>query len=166
MANYVTPIQVPNTTGVIRSFGHIRLNIAGLNFNGGFKSIKYGRTRKRDNVMSNSPDPVGKTLGENEYKCSVVFLFDWYMNFIQQVNNNLGPGYGDQPMTIFVNRVGAGLTQYQDTILGCTIDSTDVSDESGTKELTREVEMGPLKILFGGLEDLQTPLVQWVVPAV
>lgn len=164
MANYVTPIQVPLTDGAIRSFGHIRLNVGGLDFDGGFKSIKYSRTRKRDKVMSNSADPVGKTLGENDYKCTAVFLFDWWANFIQQVQNTLGAGYGDQSLTIMVNRVGVGLTVYQDTILGCTIDSTDVSDESGTKELTREIDFGPLKILFNGLDDLETPLVQWVVP--
>lgn len=162
MAAQVSPIQVPITNGFVRSFGHVRLNAAGIDFTGGFKSIKRSRTRKRDMVMSNSPDPVGKTLGENEYKCSAVFLFDWYMNFIQTVQNVLGDGYGDQSFSIYVSYVGVNLVTYTDTILGCTIDTSDASDESGTKELTREIEFNPIKILFNGQEDLADPLVQWV----
>ena len=161
MAAQVTPIQVPLTDGFIRSFGHVRLNAVGIDFTGGFKSIKRSRTRKRDMVMSNSPDPVGKTLGENEYKCSAVFLYDWYMNLIQTVQNTFGPGYGDQSFSIYVSYVGVNLVTYTDQILGCTLDTTDASDESGTKELTREIEFNPIKILFGGLEDLADPLVDW-----
>src|SRR5580698_10045303 len=121
MANIV-PIQVPLTNGVVRSFGHMRLSIAGLEFTGGFQSFKRSRTRKREMVMSNSPDPVGKTLGENEYKASGVFLFDWWANLLQTVQANLGPGYGDQPFTIYCSYVGVNLVNYTDTIVHCTFD--------------------------------------------
>lgn len=161
----IVPISVPLTNGVARSFGHVRLNMGGLDFTGGFQKIARSRTRKREMVMSNSPDPVAKTLGENEYKCSAVLLFDWYMNFIQTIQNTFGPGYGDQPFTIFITYVGANLVPYTDIIIGCTIDTTEASDESGSKQLTREIDFNPLKILFGGLEDLADPLLAQVASA-
>jgi hypothetical protein len=158
MSNGIVPVQVPMTNGVVRSFGHVRLNIAGLEFTGGFKSIDYSRTRKREMVMSNSPDPVGKTLGENEYKCEAELYHDWMVNLIQTVENLLGPGYGDQPFTVYVSYVGANLATVTDTILNCTVDSTDFQNKSGTAALSRKVDFGPTKILFSGLDDLAVPL--------
>lgn len=159
MTQPIVPIQVPLTNGVVRSFGHVRLQIAGLEFTGGFKSIKRSRKRSREMVRSNSPDPVGKTLGENEYQCSAAIYYDWWMNMLQQVNNTLGPGYGDQPFTIYVSYVGTGLVTYTDTIINCTIDTSEADDQQGNAAIIREVEFNPTKIYFGGLEDLEDPLV-------
>jgi hypothetical protein len=159
MAAQVSPIQVPLTNGVVRSFGHVRLQIAGLEFTGGFKSIKRSRKRERELPMSNSPDPIGKTLGENKYQCSVVAYYDWWMNLLLTVQNNLGPGYGDQPFTIYVSYVGFNLVPYTDVILNCTFDSTEADDAAGITALTREMEFSPTKILFNGLDDLADPLV-------
>jgi hypothetical protein len=159
MAAQITPIAVPLTNGVVRSFGHMRLSIAGLEFTGGFKSFKRSRKREREMVMSNSPDPVGKTLGENKYQASGVLYYDWFMNLIQTVQNTLGQGYGDQPFTIYCSYVGTNLVTYTDTILNCTFDSTEADDAAGNTALTREIEFTPTKILFGGFEDLQDPLV-------
>jgi hypothetical protein len=159
MAAQISPIQVPLTNGVVRSFGHMKLTIAGLEFTGGFKSFKRSRKRERELVMSNSPDPVGKTLGENKYEASGVLYYDWFMNLIQTVQNTLGPGYGDQPFTIYCSYVGSGLVTYTDQIINCTFDSTEADDSAGTTALTREITFNPTKILFGGFEDLQDPLV-------
>jgi len=153
----ITPIQVPLTNGVVRSFGHVRLQIAGLEFTGGFKSIKRSRKRKREKVMSNNPDPVGKTLGENEYECSAEVYYDWYMNLLQTVQN-LGEGYGDQPFTLFISYVGQNLTTYTDQVLNCTFDEDDGDDKQGTAALTRTINFNPTKILFGGFDDLADPL--------
>src|SRR6185312_7183026 len=151
MTAQIVPIQVPMTNGVARSFGHVRLSIAGLEFTGGFNSVGYSRTRKREMVMSNSPDPVAKTLGENEYKCEAEVYYDWMVNVIQTVQNQLGPGYGDQPFPIYVSYVGANLATYTDTIVNCTIDSTAFSHKSGNAALTAKVDFSPTKILFNGL---------------
>lgn len=159
MVAQITPIQVPLTNGVVRSFGHARLQIAGLEFTGGFKSIKRSRKRSREFVRSNSPDPVGKTLGENEYECSCVMYLDWYYNTIATINQNLGPGYADQPFTIFISYVGVGLVPYTDTVLNCTFDEDTGDDTQGIAALSREVNFHPTKILFNGLEDLADPLV-------
>ena len=159
MAAQIVPIAVPLTNGVVRSFGHVRLNIAGLEFTGGFKSFKRSRKREREMPYSNNPDPIGKTLGENKYQASGVFYYDWFMNMIQTVQNQLGPGYGDQPFTIYVSYVGANLVPYTDIIVNCTIDSTEADDTAGNTALTREIEFNPTKIYFGGFEDLADPLV-------
>ena len=159
MAAQVVPIQVPLTNGVVRSFGHVRLQIAGLEFTGGFKSIKRSRKREREQVYSNNPDPVGKTLGENKYECSAVVYYDWWANLLTTVQQNLGPGYGDQPFTIFISYVGKNLVTYTDQILNCTFDSTQADDAQGTAALTREIDFNPTKIKFNGVDDLEDPLV-------
>ena len=41
------PPQVPITNGFVRSMAHVRLEIAGLEFTGGFKAIKRSRKRSR-----------------------------------------------------------------------------------------------------------------------
>lgn len=155
----VAPIQVPLTNGVVRSFGHVRLQIAGLEFTGGFKSIKRSRKREREIVYSNNPDPIGKTLGENKYECEAEVYYDWWSNLLQTVEEELGPGYGDQSFTIFVSYVGKNLTTYTDQILNCTFDSTDADDKQGTTALTRTINFAPTKILFNGVDDLEDPLV-------
>jgi hypothetical protein len=159
MAAQITPIQVPLTNGVIRSFGHVRLQIAGLEFTGGFKSIKRSRKRERELPYSNSPDPIGKTLGENKYECSAVVYYDWWSNLLLTVEQELGPGYGDQPFTIFISYVGKNLTTYTDEVRNCTFDSTTADDQAGTAALTREIDFNPTKILFNGIDDLEDPLV-------
>ena len=159
MTAQIVPVQVPLTNGVVRSFGHVRLNIAGLEFTGGFASIKRSRKRTREDVESNSPDPVGKTLGTNKYECSAEMYLDWYYNLIQTIQSNLGPGYGDRPFTIYISYVGANLAPYTDTVLNCTFDEDDGDDKKGTAPLTRMVNFHPTKILFNSLDDLSDPLV-------
>jgi hypothetical protein len=159
MAAQITPIQVPLTNGVVRSFGHARLEIAGLEFTGGFKSVKRSRKRERELPYSNSPDPIGKTLGENKYQCSAVVYYDWWANLIQTVQSVYGAGYGDQNFLIFVSYVGRNLNTYTDTIIGCTLDSTEADDAAGVSALTREIDFAPVKIYFNGFDDLEDPLI-------
>jgi hypothetical protein len=149
--------MVPLTNGVVRSFGHTRLNIAGMDFTGGFKSISRSRKRSRKKVRSNNVDPVGKTLGTNDYSCKAVVFLDWYYNLIAQVQA-ISPGYGDQAFTIYISYVGSGLVPYTDTVLGCTFDMDEGDDKDGEDELTREIDFEPLKILFNGLDDAEDSL--------
>ena len=154
----VNPLAIPLTNGFVRSFAHVRMNLVGLDFAGGFTSIKRSRKRDREDVMSNNVDPVGVTLGENKYAASAMMLFDWWMNCIQVVSATYGPGYGDQPFTVYVSYGGAGLNTYTDTLIGCTISSTEADDSVGTKALAREVDLHPIKIYFGGFDDNADPL--------
>jgi hypothetical protein len=154
-----TPIEVPLVNGVVYSFAHISLEIAGLTFTGGFKSIKYSRKREREMVMSNSPDPVGKTLGENKYAASAEMYLAWWDATMRTIENTLGKGYGDRPFTIFVSYGAVGFNPILDTIVNCTFDSTDADQSAGAGALVRPVEFNPTKIFFNGLDDLANPLV-------
>ena len=158
MPEQIVPIQVPLTNGFIAGFANVRLEIAGLEFTGGFKSIKRNRKRKRDMVYSNNPDPIGKTLGENSYECSAEIYVAWLYNLIATLQN-LGIGYADQQFTIFTSYEGKGLQTYTDQILGCTLDDIEGDDKQGTSALTRMINFNPTKILFGGIDDLEDPLV-------
>ena len=166
MGQYAYP-QVPITNGTIRSFGHVRVTCAGLNFFGGITGLKRSRTRKRDMARSNHPDPVGKTLGENEYKASITVFVDWYYNLIKQVSSLTGSstGYGDQSFNVYaqyvVLRSNPGAPTYTDVLLGCTFDMDEGDDKAGTTPLIREIDLNPLKILFNGQDDCADPLVQW-----
>jgi hypothetical protein len=154
-----TPIQVPLINGVVYSFGHIGLDIAGLQFTGGFQSIKYSRKRNREMVRSNSPDPVGKTLGENEYQASAIMYLAWWNALMQTIKNTLGAGYGDQSFTVYVKYAANGFDPIVDTIINCTFDTSDADQSAGPGALVRTVEFNPTKILFNGLDDLENPLV-------
>ena len=153
------PIQVPLINGVVWSFAHITTKIAGLPFTGGFKAIKYSRKRTREMARSNSPDPVGKTLGENEYLASAEIYLEWWRATMLTIQNTLGHGYGDQPFTIEVAYNNHGFTPFVDTIINCTFDSTEADNAVGPQALTRMVEFNPTKIYFNGLDDLAVPLV-------
>jgi hypothetical protein len=160
MVAAANPITVPLINGTLYSFAHIKLVIAGLEFTGGFKSIDYERTRKRDFPMSNSPDPVGKTLGENEYKCSAVVYLAWFMAMLQTVQQRVGGtfGYGDFSFPIICSYNAVGFPPFVDTIQNCTIDSTKVTQAAGTGALERSIDFNPTKILYNGYDDLANPL--------
>ncbi len=150
-----TPISYPLISGVRHDFSSIELKLNGQIFVG-FKSINYSRTRSRTMVYGNSPDPIGKTRGTNEYSADVeVYLAEW--NAFQ---DSLGAGYGDQPFQVLVTYSNDGFDTIQDVIRGCTIDGLEVSQSQGSDPLVRKFDMSPLKILFNGLDDLLIPLSQ------
>lgn len=159
MPSLALPIQVPLINGVVWSFAHVKLTIAGLEFTGGFKSIKYSRKRDREIVYSNSPDPVGKTVGQNAYECSAELYLAWWQALQLTVGSTLGNGYGDSPFKIDVAYNNNGFPAFVDTIYNCTIDSTESDNQAGTAALVRTVDFKPTKILFNGFDDLANPLV-------
>lgn len=120
----------------------------------GFKSINYNRTRDREIVRGNHPDPIGKTRGENSYDAEV----EVYLAEFDALMKELGPGYGDQMFTLLVHFVEGGFANLQDEIQGCTFDSSDASNAQGTSALTRKIKLNPTKILFDGVDDVTTPL--------
>jgi hypothetical protein len=149
-----TPIQYPLVRGVRHGFSSIELKMNGLLFVG-FKSINYSRKRTRGMVRGNSPDPLGKTRGENEYSgdCEL-YLAEW--NLFQQ---NLKAGYGDVLFDVLVTYGENGFDTITDELLGCTFDSSDAANGQGSDPLVRKIDLTPIKIKFGGLDDLQFPLV-------
>ena len=119
------------------------------------KSVNYGRTRSRGLVRGNHPDPIAKTIGENEYKCSVEMPLAEYRLLVAQ----LGPGYGDVTFDLFVTYGENGFETVTDEITGCTLDDDDASNGQGPDALMRKLDLAPLKIRMGGVDDLLQPLV-------
>lgn len=152
------PLQYPSTTGARPSFGHIELNIAGFKFVG-FKKIDYSRTRSREMIYGAHPDPLGKSLGQNEYKASCELYLPEFNLFIQQLGlQGIPLGYGDTFFTVAVTYNATGFGVVTDTLYGCSFDSTDAANSQGTSALTRTFELNPLKIEFSGIDDLTNPL--------
>jgi hypothetical protein len=149
-----TPIQYPLANGN-RHGGtvSIELKLAGTIFVG-FTSINYTRTRSRTMVYGNSPDPIGKTRGTNEYKADC----ELYLAEFNAFQALLGPGYGDVFFEINVTYSENGFDTISDTIRGCTLDTTEASNAQGTDPTKRKFELNPTKILFNGIDDMAVPL--------
>ena len=120
-----------------------------------FKSINYGRTRSRGLVRGNHPDPIAKTIGENEYKASVEIAVAEYRLLIA----TLGAGYGDVSFDLFVTYGLDGFETVTDEILGCTLDDDDSSNGQGPDALIRKLDLAPLKIKMAGVDDLLIPMI-------
>lgn len=152
----IQPIQVPNTTGAMRSFGHLRLSLNGLPFSGGFENLKYTISIDSENQYSNNPDPVGQSLGEIKYEASVQLYYDWVYNLIQQI----GPGFMMIPFTGYFSGVGAGLVAYTDTLTMCRLKKVELSAQAGQggKAITMPIDLGPLLILPNGISPNMYPL--------
>ena len=159
-------LQYPLINGTKHDFSSIELKIAGQIFIG-FKSINYSRTRTRVMVRGNSPDPIAKTLGTNEYtgECEVYLAeYDYLQSLLvqaaQQSPNLTGPGagYGDVFFQVIVTYTDAGFNPVVDTLNGCTLDSLDSSNSQSADPLVRKFNLAPMKILFNGVDDLNNPL--------
>ena len=147
MANTTSPLAVPLTNGVVRSFAQVRVDFAGLPLNGGIASIKRSRKRNPEMVRSNNADPVGKTTGDNDFEASVTVFYDWYTAMIQTLINNYGPGYGDQQFRVHLRPTSETISSDSATSsIGCTFDS-DVGDFSAGVSLSRsEIDSAPAEI--------------------
>ncbi len=154
----VNPIAVPLVQGTAWSFPRLRIEVAGFKLNGGIKSAKYKRERKRDAVRSNHVDPVAWTDGENTYTASIEVYAAWWLNLMRTIRNTLGDGYGDVAFTAFISFNNSALDPFQDVFIGCHFDSTDADNSQGTAALTRTIDLQPLKILFDGVDDCDVPL--------
>lgn len=119
------------------------------------KSINYGRTRSRGLVRGNHPDPIAKTLGENEYKGSVEMMLAEYRLLVAE----LGDGYGDKSFDVLVTYGETGFETVTDELLGCNLDDDDASNSQGPDPLVRKIDLAPLKILMAGVDDLEIPMI-------
>ncbi len=148
----------PLIRGVRHGFANITLKFAldgGKKIQMFCKSINYGRTRSRGLLRGNHPDPIAKTLGENEYKASVEIAHAECLLLIREI----GVGYGDVLFDTLVTYGCDGFETTTDEILGCSIDDHDVSNAGGPDPLMRKLELGPLKIRMSGIDDLAVPMV-------
>lgn len=147
------PIAFPLVNGVRHGFSSIELKIAGQIFVG-FKSVNYTRTRSRTMVYGNSPDPIGKTRGTNEYKADLeLYLAEWHL-----LQNILGEGYGDIFFDALVTHGENGFETIADELIGCTFDTDDAQNSQGTDPTARKIDLNPVKIKYGGKDNLEFPL--------
>ena len=153
MSVATTPIQYPLVNGSGYSYSSIELNLQGLIFRG-FKAIDFSRKRDRPKVYGNSPDPLFKVVGKNEYDASGELYLAEFNNFLTQ----LGPGYGDAYFTTYVTFEQQGFPTTQVKIIGCTLDEVTASFTEGTDPLAMKFMLNPLKILWNGVDDLAVPL--------
>lgn len=147
----------PLIRGKRHGFASVRLRFAlpeGKNIQIYVKSVNYGRTRSRGFVRGNHPDPIAKTLGENEYKANVEMPLAEYRLLVSE----LGPGYGDVDFDLLVTYGENGFETVTDEILGCNLDDDDASNAQGPDPLMRKIELNPLKIRMAGVDDLEVPL--------
>lgn len=156
-----TPIQYPLTNGFRHSWASIEVKAAGQIFY--VTAVNYSRKRNRTMVRENHPDPTGKTVGSNDYSADIEMLLSEF-NALQAAlillanQAGLNGGYGNVMFSVVVQYSENGLDTVTDTILGCTLDSTEASNSEGTDPSKRKIELNPLKILYGGQDDLATPL--------
>ena len=154
MALTINGIAYPLTTGSAFSYASIELNMAGQTFTA-FEDINYGRKRTREFVRGAHPDPLSKTVGENEYNCSVTLeVLEWFF-WLEQ----LGSGYGDAFFDISVIYNSPQLGVVQDDVIGCTIDEVTAALKRGPSPLHKKIDLRPLKVLEDGLDDCAVPLV-------
>lgn len=157
----MSTINYPLVNGVRHSFASIEVKVAGQVY---FASaVNYSRKRSRTMAKENHPDPVGKTIGSNEYSADIEMLLAEFNNLqsalIAQAAQQSPPtGYGDVFFTVVVTYSSPGMDTVTDTILGCTMDSTEASNTEGTDPTKRKFELSPLKIMYAGTDDLGTPL--------
>lgn len=161
MPTNTTPIQYPLVNGLRHSFASVEIKVANQLFYA--TAVNYSRKRNRTLVRVNHPDPIGKTIGSNEYSADIEMLLAEYnalqaalINRAQQAG--LGNGYGDVAFQVVVTYSTNGLDTVTDTIQGCTLDSTEASNAEGVDATKRKFELNPLKILFNGIDDLSVPL--------
>lgn len=167
-----TVIAYPQTVGVRHSWASIEIKFAAQTgtsaSTGGGPTIyctkaKYSRKRNRTLLRVNHPDPVAKTRGSNEYAGEIempLAEFNLLQYTLIQLANaqGLNGGYGDVTFSVVVNYSENGLDTITDTLLGCTMDSTDADNAEGTDPTKRVFDCAPLKILFNSQDDLATPL--------
>jgi hypothetical protein len=152
----IAPIQVPNTTSALRSFGHTRLNLNGFDFTGGYENLKWSIDNDSELQYSNNPDPIGFSLGEIKYTASVQLYYDWLMSVIQQI----GPGWNMLPFIGYFSFTGVGLATYTDTLVGCRLSKIELdTSSSSTKAISMPIELKPVKIYPSGIDGNLYPLV-------
>lgn len=156
-----TPLSYPLVNGNRHAWASVEIKLAGLIFY--CTAINYARKRNREMVRLNHPDPVGKTIGENDYTGDCEMLVAEYNAFqaaliAQASAQGLNGGYGDIRFPAIVTYTENGFDTIVDTLIGCTMDSTDAAGAQGPNAIKRKFDLSPLKILFNGQDDLATPL--------
>lgn len=159
MPTPTSSIQYPLVNGVRHSFASIEVKfVTQTQFTQIYfvREVNYKRTRSRTKLRLNHPDPVAKTIGSNDYDGNVVMALAEWQKFVTEALG--GPGYGDVMFEMQVTYTTPLFDTIVDSVLGCTMDSTEVALAQNDDALVRPFDLSPLKVLFNGVDDLANPL--------
>ena len=143
-----TPINYPLINGTRHAFASIVLNV-GTTQIFGFKAINFKRTRTRAVARGAHPDPLAKTVGDNEYTADLeLYVAEYFLlvNTLQTAAGGTVGGYGNQVFTAEVKYSENGFDMITIRIKGCTLDDLDASHSQGPDALTIKSQLSPLKI--------------------
>ena len=110
------------------------------------------RVKTRGEKRGTHPDPLGKTRGSNVYKCTIEMLNEEFY-LLQAQLASLQADYGNALFSFSRTYTEPGTGTIKDTAIGCTLDSTEGTDEQGDDPSVRKIDISPLKIYFNGLDD-------------
>lgn len=129
------------------------VQVGSLNINmKGYKNIHFERIKTRGEARGTHPDPLGKTRGTNKYKGTIEMLIEEY-SLLQSQLAAIQLDYGNAFFSFSRTYTENGSDTIKDTAIGCTLDSTEGTDDQGDDPTMRKVELNPLKIYFNGLDD-------------
>lgn len=162
-----SPLLYPLINGVRHSYASIEIRFATYVLYG-YKSIVYSRERNRAMVYGTNSDPIAKTRGFNMYNAELeCYLAEF--NFLQRALQAVaeatvqgaGPknGYGDVQFLVTATYLENGLDIITDTLINCTMDTTDASHAQSPDALVRKFKLNPTKILYNGIDDSAQPLI-------
>ncbi len=149
-----TTISYPDTVGFRAGFNSTIVKIDGQEFTG-YKEGKLSRKRERGIVKGANADPLGKTRGSNTYEASLTVYVAEFKAFVL---DHFGAGYGDRAWTLEVTITENGYDTQTHYAFGCTIDTSDFSFSEGNDALMIQMDFGPTKVLFAGIDDNARPL--------
>ncbi len=149
----MTDLSYPLVNGMRHEWSSVELKLDGDVYVG-VKEVKYSQTLKGSKMRGTHPAPIGRTRGEYDSEASIVL---WFAEGVQ-FRKKLGAGYMEKAFDIVVSYVENGFDTIVDEIIGCRITKDEGGGSQGPDGLTIAWDLDPMKIIFGDLEALNTPL--------
>jgi hypothetical protein len=127
----------------------------------GWKSINYKSPKERVKVWGSHPNPYAKTIGKQDHEAEG----ELYLAEAANLQNSIGPGWGDVMFDIHITYSTPGYTMIEDVIKQCNLDSPEMSFTSGDPaSLSRKFTFNPLDIQYGPNSLFASPLAGLIGP--
>jgi hypothetical protein len=154
MATIAYPLQ----NGDYHAFSSIELKItsgpaAGTIFIG-VKSLNAKDSLTPTKVRGTHAEAIGRTRGDYDAEGDVELYEQQAYQFLQA----MGQGYKETTFDIAYSFAETNLDTITHQMLGCRIQEVDSSNALGTDASSIKFTLNVMKILFGGLESLLSPL--------
>lgn len=146
-------IPYPLINGVRHDWSSIELKI-GVQIFKGFTEVKYQDSLKGAWVYGNHPQPIGQTRGVYEASGSMTLILAEANEFLKA----LGKGFKEKFFNLSVSYSESWYETITDEIIGCKITDTEGGGSQGPDGLVRTFPMTVQKVLWNGLDSLESPL--------